>query len=112
MRLFYCIARRNVVFAMFLSSWRAGLRSRAIHAVCVVAILMVGVAYLAAAFSPRQPQTVALDVGLSGIRISLVLFALFWTDQLVGREIGAKGILLTLSYPVPRSHYLLSRFAA
>jgi hypothetical protein len=50
----------------------------------------MGVAYLSASFSPRQPQTVALDVGLSGLRFSLVLFALFWVQELVGREIESR----------------------
>lgn len=95
---------------LFLTTWRAGVRGRAIRAVLVVAALLVFVAYLASSFSPRQPQTVALDVGFSGLRFSLVLFALFWVEQLVGREISSKGILLALAYPVPRSHYLLARY--
>jgi hypothetical protein len=41
------------------------MRSRSIQAVLVLGLLLVGVAYLSAAFSPRQPKTVALDVGLS-----------------------------------------------
>ena len=102
----------NDMYPFFLTGWRAGLRSRAIRAILIVAVLMVGVAYLASSFSPRQPQTVALDVGYSGMRISLVLFALFWVDLLVGREIGSRGILLTLTYPVPRSDYLLGRYCA
>lgn len=100
------------MYPFLLTGWRAGLRSRAIRAILVVAVLMVGVAYLASSFSPRQPQTVALDVGYSGMRISLVLFALFWVDLLVGREIGSRGILLTLTYPVPRSGFLLGRYCA
>jgi hypothetical protein len=73
-----------------LSAWRAGLRSRSIQGVLVLGILLMGVAYLSASFSPRQPQTVALDVGLSGLRFSLVLFALFWVQELVGREIESR----------------------
>jgi Flp pilus assembly protein protease CpaA len=73
-----------------LSAWRAGLRSRSIQGVLVLGILLMGVAYLSASFSPRQPQTVALDVGLSGLRFSLVLFALFWIQELVGREIESR----------------------
>ena len=30
----------------------------------------------------------------------------------MGREIGSKSILLTLTYPMPRSYYLCARFAA
>jgi len=75
------------MISFLLSAWRAGLRSRSIQAVLVLGVLLVGVAFLSAAFSPRQPKTVALDVGLSGVRFSLVLFALFWVQELVGQEI-------------------------
>jgi Flp pilus assembly protein protease CpaA len=78
------------MWQFMLSAWRAGLRSRSIQGVLVLGILLMGVAYLSASFSPRQPQTVALDVGLSGLRFSLVLFALFWIQELVGREIESR----------------------
>lgn len=98
--------------SLFILSLRAGLRGRSIYAVLVVALLLICVAHLASAFSPRQPHTVALDVGYSGMRASLVLFALFWIDQLVGQEIGSRGILLTVTYPIPRAYHLLARYAA
>lgn len=98
------------MLSFLLSAWRAGLRSRSIQAVLVLGLLLVGVAYLSAAFSPRQPKTVALDVGLSGIRFSLILFALFWVQDLVGREIERRTVLFALTYPVPRGHYLIGRY--
>jgi ABC-type transport system involved in multi-copper enzyme maturation permease subunit len=100
------------MYSYFLTGWRAGLRGRAIHAILIVALMLVGVAYLSGSFSPRQPQTGALDVGYSGMRISLILFGLFWVEQLLSREIGSRGILLTLTYPVPRSYYLVGRYLA
>jgi Cu-processing system permease protein len=96
--------------SFLLSAWRAGLRSRSIQAVLVLGLLLVGVAYLSAAFSPRQPRTVALDVGFSGVRFSLILFALFWVQELVGREIERRTVLFALTYPVPRGHYLIGRY--
>lgn len=93
-----------------LSALRSGFRSRSVHAILVLGVLLVGVAYLAAAFSPRQPKTTALDVGLSGIRFSLVLFALFWTQDLVGREVERRTIVHALTHPVARSAYLLGRY--
>ncbi len=98
------------MWSFLLSAWRAGLRSRSIQGVLVLGVLLVGVAYLAASFSPRAPKTVALDVGLSGMRFSLVLFALFWVQELVGREIEKRTVLFALTYPVPRGHYLLGRY--
>ncbi len=92
------------------SAGRAGLRSRSIQAILILGALLVGVAYLAASFSPRQPQTVALDVGLSGLRITLVLFSLFWVQELVAREIERRTVLFALTYPVARGHYIIGRY--
>lgn len=98
------------MMVFLLSAWRAGLRSRSIQAVLVLGLLLVAIAYFSGAFSPRQPKTVALDVGLSGIRISLVLFALFWVQELVGIEIQRRTVLFALTYPVGRGHYLVGRY--
>lgn len=95
---------------LFYSAWRSGLRGHSFHAVFALGILLIGGAYLAALFSPRQPETVALDVGLSGMRFALVLLALFWVQELVGREIERRTTILYLAYPLPRMHYMLGRF--
>jgi Cu-processing system permease protein len=87
------------MWQFFLSSWRSGFRNRIFLAVFVFALALVGVAYLSASFSPRQPRTVALDIGLSGLRISLILFAITLIQDLVGREIEDRSVVLTLSYP-------------
>jgi ABC-type transport system involved in multi-copper enzyme maturation permease subunit len=92
------------------SAWRAGLRNRSIQGILILGALLVGVAYLSASFSPRQPRTVALDVGLSGLRVTLVLFALFWVQELVGREIERRTVLFSLTYPVARGNYVLGRY--
>ncbi|MES2770598.1 MAG: ABC transporter permease subunit [Pseudomonadota bacterium] len=94
----------------FLSSWRSGFRHRTFFVVFALGIALVAVAYLSASFSPRQPRTVALDVGLSGLRFSLVLFAITLIQDLVGREIDRRSVVLSLSYPLPRSAYLLGRY--
>lgn len=98
------------MWQFMLSAGRAGLRSRSIQAILIFGALLVGVAYLAASFSPRQPQTVALDVGLSGLRFSLILFSLFWVQELVAREIERRTVLFALTYPVARSRYIVGRY--
>ncbi len=98
------------MWTFLLSAWRAGLRSRSIQAILILGALLVGVAHLSASFSPRQPQTVALDVGLSGLRVTLILFALFWVQELVAREIERRTVLFALTYPVARGHYIVGRY--
>lgn len=98
------------MWQFFLSSWRSGFRGKAFLGLFILGVALVGLAYLSASFSPRQPRTVALDVGLSGLRFSLVLFAIVLVQELVGREIDRRSVVLTLSYPVSRSAYLFGRY--
>lgn len=108
MRAFRLLGLQMLQF--FLSSWRSGFRNRVFFAVLLLGVALVGVAYLSASFSPRQPLTVALDVGLSGLRVSLVLFTITLVQDLVGREIEQRSVVLTLSYPTHRSAYLIGRY--
>lgn len=98
------------MYQFLLSSWRSGFRNKVFFAVFFLGLAMVALAYLSASFSPRQPQTVALDVGLSGLRFSLVLFAITLVQEMVGREIEQRSVVLTLSYPISRADYLIGRY--
>lgn len=98
------------MFYHWLSGIRSGFRGRSFHAVFLLGIFLIFVAYLSGSFSPRQPRTVALDVGLSAIRFTLVLLSLFWIQELIAKEIERKSVLFSLTYPVSRDHYLLGRF--
>lgn len=100
----------SLMSQFFLSSWRSGFRNRVFLAVFALAVALVGLAFLSASFSPRQPRTIALDVGLSGLRLSLALFAITLIQDLVGREIQQRSVVLTLSYPTNRATYLIGRY--
>ena len=95
----------------FLISLRSGLRSQGFIAIFILGILAMGGAYLAAQFSARQPATVAMDTGLSFIRIVGLLLALFWGYEFLGKEIERRTLFVSLTYPVPRSSFLIGRFA-
>lgn len=76
--------------------------------VCVVAL----VAQLSAYFGGRQPATVALDVGLSTLRILLPLLMVFQVQDLFSREFDKRFYLSALSYPGLRWTFLIGRFSA
>ena len=75
-------------------------------------VLVAAVAWLSAQFSPRQPATVAMDVGLSFIRVLVPLLALLHTQDLLAREVERRQILTTLTYPRSRSSFVIARYAA
>lgn len=87
-------------------------RSRLVLVGTLAAVLVASVAWLAGQFSPRQPDTVALDVGISMIRVVVPLLALLQIQDLLAREMERRLILSSLTYPRSRSVFLLGRYLA
>lgn len=100
------------MFEFLLSGLRSGIRERSLQAVFALGVLTVAAAYLSGSFSPRQPQTVALDIGFSGLRISLILLNLLWVQELVTREIDRRMVFFSLTYPISRGDFLVGRLGA
>lgn len=101
---------------LYLSEFLAGIRlaSRARYlwlAGCSLLVLALA-SLLAAQFSGRQPATVALDVGLSVIRLLLPLILVLMIQELLSREFDRRYFLNSLTYPRPRYHLFLGRFFA
>jgi len=67
---------------------------------------------LSSYFSGRQLVTVALDIGLSTIRLLLPLLIVLLVQELLSREFDKRYYLSSLTYPRARSSLLLGRFAA
>lgn len=67
---------------------------------------------LAAQFSARQPATVALDTGLSMMRLALPLLVVLLVQELFVREFERKLFLSSFTYPRPRLYWLLGRVGA
>lgn len=91
----------------FRLAFRARFGWLAVGALLVLALA----AWLSAQFSGRQPATVALDVGLSVMRMILPLILVLMTQELISREFERRYYLNSLTYPVPRHALLLGRFA-
>lgn len=94
----------------FIYAFRSGYRSRSFLVVFALGAALIATAFLASQFSPRQPQTVALDFGLSGLRFCLVLLAVFWVQEFLGKEIERKTVLFSLTYPTSRAAFLCGRY--
>lgn len=91
---------------------RIALHSRIVTTALWFLGLLFAAVLLASQFSARQPATVALDVGLSVIRLVLPLFAILLVQELFSREFERKLYLNSFTYPRQRSYWLLGRVAA
>ena len=96
----------------FVIGLRLALRARFASLSLWLLIALATVVLLAAQFSGRQPATVALDVGLSAIRIALPIVVVLLVQELFAREFDRRYFLTSLAYPRPRHRLLLGRFAA
>lgn len=108
-----CLIKNLFITLMKVFAWSAvlsGIRSHSFQLLVILSLLLLGVAWLAANFSARHPATLALDIGLSGMRAILIFMALFWVQDLIGRDIERRTVMFALAYPVSRAKYLLGRF--
>lgn len=80
-------------------------------ALWLMALLCVTV-WMSAQFSGRQPATVALDVGLSVIRLGLPLLAVLLAQELICHEFLRRNFLSSMTYPRARYRFLMGRFLA
>ena len=92
-------------------AWRSGWRSNSFRLLSILCLAMLAMAFFAAAFSMRQPLVVAMDVGVTGMRLAILLLALFWVQELFSQDITHRTVFLMLAYPISRTEYLLGRFA-
>ncbi|ENO75179.1 hypothetical protein C664_17862 [Thauera sp. 63] len=72
----------------------------------------LGGVLLASQFSSRHPSTVALDTGLSLMRVAAPIIAILLVQDLFSREFDRKLHLTSLTYPRPRYQFLLGRITA
>jgi len=80
---------------------------------CGASLLVVALsALLSAQFSGRQPATVALDVGISIVRLILPLVLVLLSQELLSREFDKRYFLTSLTYPRSREKLLFGRFLA
>lgn len=90
-------------------SWRIATHSRLSSIVLWLCVTLIACVLLAYQFSARQPATMALDVGISIIRIALPLLVILLIQELISHEIERKLYLVSLTYPRSRAYWLLGR---
>lgn len=99
-------------FSDFLAGFRLAMRARYLWLAGCSLLVLAMAALMAAQFSGRQPATVALDIGLSVMRLLLPLVLVLMAQELLSREFDRRYFLNSLTYPRPRHKLLVGRFLA
>ena len=98
--------------SVFHLSLQLMLRHKALQLAALASTAVLLATALAAEFGGRHPQTVALDVGLSTLKLVIPLFIVFQVQELFSREFERKYYLLSLAYPISRLNWLIGRCLA
>ncbi|MFO7593021.1 MAG: hypothetical protein R6X15_03115 [Pseudomonadota bacterium] len=101
-----------LIFADIQLGLRLALRARFLVVGFWLIVALGAIVLMAAQFSGRQPATIALDIGLSAIRLALPVVLVMLMQELFSREFERRYYLSSLSYPRPRHALLLGRFIA
>lgn len=96
----------------FIIGLRLALRARFFLITLWLLIALAAIVLMASQFSGRQPATVALDIGISVIRLTLPLVIIMLVQELLTREFDRRYFLTSLTYPRPRHQLFLGRFLA
>ena len=87
-------------------------RSKVLITVGLGTVFLLAFAWIGFQFSGRQPQTVALDMGLSFLRFFIPVLGVLYVQELIAKEIERRLIFSSLTYPRSRTAFLLGRFSA
>lgn len=99
------------LFSEFQTGLLLAKRARFLTTSLWLLLTVLGLALLASQFSGRQSATVALDVGISSIRLLLPFLIIILTQELLSREFDRRYYLTTLTYPRPRHRLLIGRLS-
>lgn len=94
----------------FSSSLRLAGRARFFSFLLGSLFILAVTVILSAQFSGRQSPTVALDVGLSVVRLLLPLAVVLMVQEILSKEFDRRYFLNSLAYPCSRDGFFLTRF--
>lgn len=100
----------RVVGSVAWVSAREILAEKILYNILVVAVLLMGLGFLASRMTFIRPDRMILDFGVSAVSLSLVAIAAMIGSSLLNREIERRTIFLALTRPISRYEFVLGKF--
>jgi ABC-type transport system involved in multi-copper enzyme maturation permease subunit len=86
------------------------IRDRILYGLIIFAGFLVVAGLLLGELSYAEQERVMTDLGLVGVEFGCCMLAIFVGSSLVWRELEKQTVLLLISKPVKRSHFLIGKF--
>src|SRR6185437_7550167 len=100
----------KVVWSVASVSFREIVRDKILYNILVIAVLLMGLGFLASRLTFVRPDQIVLDFGVSAVNLSLVAIAALIGASLLNREVERRTIFLALSRPISRFQFVAGKY--
>ncbi len=87
------------------------LRDKLLYNTLAFAVLLIGIAFLAARLSFIRPERILINFGTSGMSVALAVLASLLGAQALLREFDRRTIWVALAHPITRYQFVWGKFA-
>src|SRR4051812_46376293 len=98
------------VWVVAKNTLREILRDRVLYGLFILAIFLVIISLFLGDLSFAEQERIITDFGLVAVQLGCCMLAIFVGSSLVWRELEKQTVLLLISKPVKRSHFLVGKF--
>jgi ABC-type transport system involved in multi-copper enzyme maturation permease subunit len=100
----------NSLWPMALITFKEGTRNRAFYGISLIALLLMGAAFLISGMVLRDVGKVAVDMALSTVSFAGLLLVLFVGIDLMAKDLDKRTIYMVLARPISRQQYIVGKF--
>jgi Cu-processing system permease protein len=93
-----------------LITFKEGTRNRAFYGISLIALLLMGAAFLISGMVMRDVGKVAIDMALSTVSFAGLLLVLFVGIDLMAKDLDKRTIYMVLARPISREQYIFGKF--
>ena len=101
----------QVIWSVAAVSFREIVRDKILYNILVIAVLLLGLGFLASRLTFVRPDRIVLDFGVSAVNLSLVAIASMIGASLLNREVERRTMFLALSRPISRFQFVAGKYA-
>ena len=100
----------RVVWSVAAVSFREIVRDKILYNILVIAVLLLGLGFLASRLTFVRPDRIVLDFGVSAVNLSLVAISAMIGASLINREVERRTMYLALSRPISRFQFVAGKY--
>jgi len=91
-------------------TFKEGTRNRSFYGISLIALIMMGAAFLISGMVMRDVGKVAVDMALSTVSFAGLLLVLFVGIDLMAKDLDKRTIYMVLARPISRQQYIVGKF--